>query len=476
MAMNWKAWYSAFDIYATAAGVINKPEKVQCCIFLHVAGPEAQKVYRTLEMDSDDKDKLEPLVAAFREYCEGKINLTITRYQFNSFNQTTEHMDEYIRELQNKVTYCDYGPVEKSILCDRLICGVKNNILRDKLLQTANISLTECMEMCRLSEHRAAHLNNSDSTLGEGHVDALASRPTGARTAGPPMRAAGPSTRGATWERRPPGSTWSANRLQCNKCGYMHQRGSCPAYGKQCTNCKRTGHFYKVCTRKRNNIAPINEINLDENNTPPDWCTDSTTVDELFVGSITDGRKEFTKLWYSTVSLGNTQVRFKLDTGSEANIIPLSVFKKLDNQILQPSTCQLVTYSGQRIVPKGEATILANGRRLRFQVTTAGSPILGMAACVDLHLVARIGEVQQQTEQKEDPNSSTADKMVNDFADVFTGLGTIKVGAKIHVDNHVNPTVDPPRRIPHAIVDKVKKELDKMLSMGVIVEQIEPTP
>ena len=230
MAMNWKAWYSAFDIYATASGVVNKPEKVQCCIFLHVAGAEAQKVYRTLEMDTNDKDKLEPLVAAFREYCEGKTNLTITRYQFNSFNQTTEHMDEYIRELQNKVTYCDYGPVEKSILCDRLICGVKSNKLRDKLLQTANISLTECMEMCRLSEHRAAQLNHNVPISEEEHVNAMASRHVSARASG--------TSRPATWDRRPTSTSWSANRFQCNKCGYQHQRGSCPAYGKQCTNCK----------------------------------------------------------------------------------------------------------------------------------------------------------------------------------------------------------------------------------------------
>ena len=474
MAMNWKAWYSAFDIYATAAGISNKPEKVQCCIFLHVAGAEAQKVYRTLEFEDDRKDKLEPLVAAFREYCEGKTNLTITRYQFNSFNQTTEHMDEYIRELQNKITYCDYGPVEKSILCDRLICGVKNNRLRDKLLQTANISLTECMEMCRLSEHRAAQLNNNGQIPGEEHVDLIGSRPTNAWGAAP--AAAAGAARPATWDRRPANKSWAANRNQCNKCGYTHQRGACPAYGKQCTNCKRTGHFYKMCTRRRNNMAPINEINLDDNNKPPQWFEENAAMDELFIGSISDNNQEFSKLWYSKICLGTTQVHFKLDTGSEANIIPLKVFSKLDHQVLRPSKCKLITYSGQCIVPKGEATILVNGRRLRFQVTESGSPILGKSACVELKLIARVGEVNQDVQHQEDSGAQAAEKLVNEYIDVFSGLGTIKVGAKIHIDENVNPTIDPPRRIPHAIIDKVKLELDKMLDLGVIVEQIEPTP
>ena len=30
--------------------------------------------------------------------------------------------------------------------------------------------------------------------------------------------------------------------------------------------------------------------------------------------------------------------------------------------------------------------------------------------------------------------------------------------------------------IPHAIADKVKAELDKMVQLGVIVEETEPTP
>ena len=32
------------ELYAIAAGVITKSEKVQCAVFLHVAGPDAQKV------------------------------------------------------------------------------------------------------------------------------------------------------------------------------------------------------------------------------------------------------------------------------------------------------------------------------------------------------------------------------------------------------------------------------------------------
>ena len=72
--------------------------------------------------------------------------------------------------------------------------------------------------------------------------------------------------------------------------------------------------------------------------------------------------------------------------------------------------------------------------------------------------------------------NNDANSLENYYADVFMGLCRIKVGAKIHVDSLIPPVIDPPRRIPHTISDDVSKELDRMLEMGVIVPQAEPTP
>ena len=204
LSMNWRAWYDSYQIYATAAGVSNKPEKVQCCVFLHVAGAEAQKVHRTFELPSDDQDKIKPLTDAFQEYCEGKTNVTVIRYQFNSYNQASEPMDTYIRELQSCIAHCQYGPVENSMLCDRLVCGVRDSNLRDRLLQTPNLDITQCMEMCRLNENRASQLSEREHR-NEGQVNAVAQANTTQQRAAPP--------RGATWAKRPNTSNWSATRF-----------------------------------------------------------------------------------------------------------------------------------------------------------------------------------------------------------------------------------------------------------------------
>ena len=57
LAANWRNWYTAYEIYAGAAGVIGKTEKTQCFVFLHITGPEVQKVFQTLEIASNDREK-----------------------------------------------------------------------------------------------------------------------------------------------------------------------------------------------------------------------------------------------------------------------------------------------------------------------------------------------------------------------------------------------------------------------------------
>ena len=60
-------------------------------------------------------------------------------------------------------------------------------------------------------------------------------------------------------------------KFQCNKCGIIHERKKCPAYGKICHKCKLPHHFAKMCKSK---------IRKDSD------------YENLYVGSINDSRKK----------------------------------------------------------------------------------------------------------------------------------------------------------------------------------------
>ena len=55
------------------------------------------------------------------------------------------------------------------------------------------------------------------------------------------------------------------------------------------------------------------------------------------------------------------------------------------------------------------------------------------------------------------------------------GIGLFPGECKIHLDPSVTPVVNPPRRIPVALRDKVKQELDRMLQNDIIAKVTEPT-
>ena len=55
------------------------------------------------------------------------------------------------------------------------------------------------------------------------------------------------------------------------------------------------------------------------------------------------------------------------------------------------------------------------------------------------------------------------------FAELFNGVGTIKDAiVKLNVDQSIIPVIQPPRKIPQAMVDLLKQEIERMMTLGVI--------
>jgi hypothetical protein len=47
MATSWKRFKQRFNLYLVASGYAEKPEKIQCSLFLHLIGEDALDVYNT---------------------------------------------------------------------------------------------------------------------------------------------------------------------------------------------------------------------------------------------------------------------------------------------------------------------------------------------------------------------------------------------------------------------------------------------
>ena len=71
----------------------------------------------------------------------------------------------------------------------------------------------------------------------------------------------------------------------------------------------------------------------------------------------------------------------------------------------------------------------------------------------------------------------TTEQLITHHADVFSKeLGTLPATVHLQVDENAEPTITPARRVPTALKEKYKEELDRLEKLGVLATVYEPTP
>ena len=65
-------------------------------------------------------------------------------------------------------------------------------------------------------------------------------------------------------------------------------------------------------------------------------------------------------------------------------------------------------------------------------------------------------------------------KILDEYRDVFEGVGKLPGKCKIHLKEGVVPTVQPPKRVPFVLQQKLKEELDLLELVGIIEKTSRP--
>ena len=143
---------------------------------------------------------------------------------------------------------------------------------------------------------------------------------------------------------------------------------------------KKMESFAKKCRSKR-----VNEIIM-----PAAEQSDT----EFYIESIETNQRGDQA--FCTLLLGQTPVKFKLDTGSQVNILPKHVYDSLSSPARLSKTDQkLSAYNGHPSHTLGcislETSYGGQSLNKMFHVVeTNSSPILGMRACIDHSLIELI--------------------------------------------------------------------------------------
>ena len=208
-------------------------------------------------------------------------------------------------------------------------------------------------------------------------------------------------------------------------------------------------------------------IKSEVNDSLPD-LVDESEEEEYFINAVDNDQIHD---WNMVLQTNDSQIEYKLDTGSQVNIITKRTFQNLDKKgKINCTNAKLTAYDGGNIEVIGKC-ILRVGKLNRktypveFFIVDAHSPsIIGLKTCERLDLIKRVYLINDI-----DPN------LLEEFADTFGDIGCLPGEYKIKIDPSVDPVIEPPRRIPFSLQKKMKIELDRMESLNVIEKVTHPT-
>ena len=171
----------------------------------------------------------------------------------------------------------------------------------------------------------------------------------------------------------------STSKSPCKNCGLQHPKRQCPAFGKQCRNCKKLNYFAKCCRSAKRKVESVEQ------------SEDSPKSNLMFVGAINHSNKMELGAdeCYTTLDIEGHSVKFKVDTDSQVNILPSSVYRQRNVRYkLAKPTTRLTSYSGEDLKVQGHTSLRSRDRLIDFYIVeTTQNPILGLQTSQELGII-----------------------------------------------------------------------------------------
>lgn len=146
---SWKQWLQQFEWYEIASELEKKSNKIQCATFMVSLGPEGIPIYNNFEINDEDKDKLTVLKQKFSDFFVAKKNLTFERFTFNKMRQENgESFNDFYNKILKQSKNCEFKDLVDELVKDKIVIGISDNSLRQKLLAEQALDLNKTVELC----------------------------------------------------------------------------------------------------------------------------------------------------------------------------------------------------------------------------------------------------------------------------------------------------------------------------------------
>lgn len=247
---------------------------------------------------------------------------------------------------------------------------------------------------------------------------------------------------------------------KCWNCGRpRHLKKDCPAANAKCNICRKLGHYAKCC--RQSGVRGVSTHDTDE--------------EDAFIGAITTEKKGKHQ-WTAEVIIAGQNIQVHADMQADVSIIPEKTYHKALSRIrLNKPERTLYGADNQklsRVIGYFKSSVQYREKKVLaeiYVVKGAEKPLLAGDVSKALGIV-----------RKADINAIRSNRMSFDpmkkFQGLFRDLGHVRIPYTIRLtEDSVPYALTTLRRIPLPLLEKIKRKLDSMVEMDVIVRVDEPT-
>ena len=487
---------------------LSEEAKVGCVVnWMGIQGAELRS---TWTMDDDERKGVKFHLDKYEQYMKPQSNFRLARFKFRQKLQRSDQtIESFVADLRIAIKECRYQSEDEHII-DGVIFGTKEKRIREKLLENddPNLTIKEALDQIKPIEASRIQASGIEGATFSSH-----------------------DTKVHSVKRRDYSRDRTSSNKNCTACGKSHPPKRCPAFNTKCSKCGHLNHWAAMCKTKKKSQQHGNRQRrrsrqrdqksssqhrihgVEEQRQSVRYESDSdsneslnTKFQTMYYHSVenhknknSDSRnKLYVKVPVSTKQ-ARTSVSFKIDTGAEGNLLPVADYVrlfpkcKLDEfgmpvSLKHNNHVKLIAFNGTEIKQHGtcSVTLLYKGKCMKsdFFVVTHGPAILGLPMTEKLGIISiNVDTVKQLIDDKEVKRDSTdyyntdkdkhdscvaKDAILREYADVFNGVGCFDGECTIHLDHTIPPSVRPPRRVPVALQEPLKAELESMEAQGII--------
>ncbi|XP_049525093.1 uncharacterized protein K02A2.6-like [Dermacentor silvarum] len=450
---DWKAYITKAEAYFEATGVSDSGKK-RALLVAALSTRTVQVLAGQVAPRKPNSLTYEEAVKVLDDYFDPKRHEITESFRFfNRCQLEGEPIQQFIVEIRRIADGCNFGDMLDRMLRDRIVCGVRSNALQKQLLAKTELTLREAEAIAISAEAAEKDTKQMSADLvpllkvhaGQAHAD--------------------------------------ESVLECGRCGSKkHNRNACGWAKARCYRCRGYGHLAKMCQSdvRKGRLKARSQCRQGEAfAVTADVKREKVDDDDAHIWTLTAPSKgQLSPPIRRTFTWCGIDVPMIVDTGSPVSVVSRELFEKNREQWppLTPACIKLSCYLGELpVLGKLSMPVFYNDKEVKSSLIVLNCS--GPSLC-GRDLIAKFSDagssvLNVSVQQGPGPGSSrtpTMDAVLSEFQDVFsTELGLID-GHPVHLKlkEGATPKFCKARSLPFAIRDKVSKEIDRLVKLGIL--------